>query len=158
LGTRMSPSYLIALERDDFEYFSQKEYIEGFLKSYARFLGLDPRGVLKRYRIQAELASRREVFRQLPLFDGETVAEVESQPTEALARPPATKSSGRYSWSRTFFQVAILAAALGLSFYIWNGLKPRGDIKKTPTGKQPVSQETQRNLPGDANNAAERRK
>ncbi|MGD0627598.1 MAG: helix-turn-helix transcriptional regulator [Thermodesulfobacteriota bacterium] len=49
-GTRISRPYLEALERDDFHFFSKREYTLGFLRGYARHLGLDPDEILKRYR------------------------------------------------------------------------------------------------------------
>src|SRR4030042_4610919 len=67
-GTRISLPFLEALEKDDFHFFPQREFISGFLKGYARYLGLNPEEVLRRYQIQSELEGAKENFRQFSLF------------------------------------------------------------------------------------------
>jgi len=69
-NTRISVTFLEALEKDDFEAFPRQEFILGFLQGYARQLGLKGEEVLRRYRIQAEWAGRKEKFQQMPLFPG----------------------------------------------------------------------------------------
>lgn len=68
LATRISSPFIRALEENDFDFFSQKEAIPGYLKLYARHLGLDYEDVLRRYTIQSELNNRSKAFQQLPLF------------------------------------------------------------------------------------------
>jgi len=46
--TRMSSQVLKALEQDDFAAFESDIYLKGFLKSYAKYLGLDPEEVSRR--------------------------------------------------------------------------------------------------------------
>ena len=66
--TRISLPFLRALEEDDFDFFSQHEFIPGFLRLYARHLGLDGQEVLQRYEIQSEIQRQKKTFQQLPLF------------------------------------------------------------------------------------------
>lgn len=40
--TRIRQSFLAALEREEFDHLGGDVYVKGFLRSYARFLGLDP--------------------------------------------------------------------------------------------------------------------
>jgi cytoskeletal protein RodZ len=40
--TKISVNVIRALEQDDLDSFSSETYLKGFLKNYARFLGLDP--------------------------------------------------------------------------------------------------------------------
>ena len=68
VATRISSPFIRALEENDFDFFSQKEAIPGYLKLYARHLGLDYDDVLRRYMIQSELNNRSKAFQQLPLF------------------------------------------------------------------------------------------
>lgn len=68
IATRISSPFIRALEENDFDFFSQKEAIPGYLKLYARHLGLDYDDVLRRYMIQSELNNRSKAFQQLPLF------------------------------------------------------------------------------------------
>jgi cytoskeletal protein RodZ len=47
-NTRMSVLVLKALEQDDFTSFESETYLKGFLKSYAKYLGLDADEVSRR--------------------------------------------------------------------------------------------------------------
>jgi len=117
-GTRISRPFLEALERDDFPFFSQREFIPGFLKGYTRHLGLDPDEVLRRYKIQSELERHKGSFRQLSLFPNsfpspEEIPEPEKAPQRVL--PPHEK---RHSHRWILMQVAIIIVAISLSFYL----------------------------------------
>src|SRR3712207_3612777 len=52
--TRVRESYLAALEEEDFGALGGDVYVKGFLRSYARFLRLDPEPLLAAYRTQYE--------------------------------------------------------------------------------------------------------
>jgi hypothetical protein len=57
-GTRISPAFILALEENNFGFFSQPEQIPGYLQLYARDMGLDYADILSRYQMQPVL--RRE--------------------------------------------------------------------------------------------------
>jgi cytoskeleton protein RodZ len=48
--TRIRETYLAALEEEDFATLGGDVYVRGFLRSYARFLGLDPEPLVEAYR------------------------------------------------------------------------------------------------------------
>jgi len=48
--TQINPSYIEALETEDFERFPAEAYLIGFLKSYASFLKLDPEEIVQAYK------------------------------------------------------------------------------------------------------------
>ncbi|HWB72656.1 MAG TPA: helix-turn-helix domain-containing protein [Egibacteraceae bacterium] len=48
--TRVRESYLAALEEEEFEALGGDVYVKGFLRSYARYLGLDPEPLVVAYR------------------------------------------------------------------------------------------------------------
>ncbi len=52
--TRVRESYLAALEEEDFSALGGDVYAKGFLRSYARFLGLDPEPLVATYRAEHE--------------------------------------------------------------------------------------------------------
>ena len=52
--TRVRESYLAALEEEDFSALGGDVYVKGFLRSYARFLRLDPEPLIATYRAQFE--------------------------------------------------------------------------------------------------------
>ncbi|HVM19950.1 MAG TPA: RodZ domain-containing protein [Egibacteraceae bacterium] len=52
--TRVRESYLAALEEEDFAALGGDVYVKGFLRSYARFLRLDPEPLIATYRAHYE--------------------------------------------------------------------------------------------------------
>jgi cytoskeletal protein RodZ len=137
--TRIGLPILEALERDDFESIPQKEFILGFLRGYARHLGLPREDVLQRYRVQAELSSRKEKFHQMSLFPG-TVPSLE-EAAEAKAESPEStppKEKRKIPW-KILLQVAIVIIALGLSLYLHQALKKPGNGERdsAPGGPHP---------------------
>ncbi|MDQ3343510.1 MAG: DUF4115 domain-containing protein [Actinomycetota bacterium] len=54
--TRVRESYLTALEEENFAVLGGHVYAKGFLRSYARFLGLDPEPLVEAYRAEHEQA------------------------------------------------------------------------------------------------------
>src|SRR5688572_11993898 len=52
--TKVRESYLAALEEEDFAALGGDVYVKGFLRSYARFLRLDPEPLIATYRTQYE--------------------------------------------------------------------------------------------------------
>lgn len=101
-ATRMPMSSVERIEADRFDELPGEVFVRGFLKSYARAVGLLPDDVLARY-----TASRRVAFvTPLPL-------------TNAVARPARGR---RYGVALAFVLLLILFT-LALSIV----LKPRGD-------------------------------
>ena len=124
--TRISLPILESLERDDFESIPQKEFIPGFLRGYARHLGLPWDEILRRYRTQAELSGRKEKFHQLSLFPGSVppLEETEKGATESPeVIPPKEKRT--IPW-KVLLQIGIVIMALGLSLYLHQALKKAG--------------------------------
>jgi len=107
--SRISLPFLKALEEDNLDFFSQHEFIPGFLKLYARHLGLDAQEVLQRYESQSELHRQKKAFQQLPLFLDYNL--------------PIKKAPGR-NWDpgrrfrRKVLLVSALVMAMGLLLYI----------------------------------------
>jgi len=66
--TRINYPFLRALEENDFDFFSQDDFIPGFLRLYAPHVGLDCQEVLQRYEFQSEIHRQKRAFQQLPLF------------------------------------------------------------------------------------------
>ena len=48
--TRIRESYLAALEEERFDHLGGDVYVKGFLRSYARYLGIDPEPLVEAYR------------------------------------------------------------------------------------------------------------
>ena len=107
--TRISLPFLRALEENDFDFFSQHEFIPGFLKLYARHLGLDGQEVLQRYDLQSKVQSQTKTFQQLPLsldFDS------------PIKKVPEQRWVSGKRFKQKIILVSILLIALGLFLYI----------------------------------------
>ncbi len=140
-GTRISHPYLEALEQDNFHFFSKREYILGFLKGYARHLGLDPEEVLKRFHIQFELTSRKESFQQLPLFSTCVAPAEETTESEKVPKSFTPSQESKRFHRRAFIQGAIVIAAIGLTLYLQDLLRQTESWKKLPRVESTRSQE-----------------
>ena len=110
-ATRIRPSYLEALEQEHFEQLGGNVYAKGFLRSYARFLGVDPAPLLDAYRAQERPDA--------PLFE----------------HTPTAIRGGRASGRRgqTWLAVAIVCVSIILVASLWSLLRPSPD----PTEAQP---------------------
>lgn len=53
-STRVRETYLAAIEQEEFSALGGGVYVKGFIKGYAKFLGLDPEPLLERYRSEYE--------------------------------------------------------------------------------------------------------
>ena len=107
--TRISLPFLKALEEDNLDFFSQHEFIPGFLKLYARHLGLDAQEVLLRYEFQSELHRQKKTFQQLPLF---------LDYNSPIKRAPGRNWDPGKKFRRKILLVSALIIALGLFLYI----------------------------------------
>lgn len=64
--TRVRESYLAALEEEDYAALGGHVYVKGFLRSYARFLGLDPEPLLERFRESHQVEDETAPFSGAP--------------------------------------------------------------------------------------------
>jgi cytoskeleton protein RodZ len=110
-ATRIRPSYLEALEQERFDQLGGNVYAKGFLRSYARFLGVDPDPLLDAYRAQERPDA--------PLFE----------------HAPTAIRGGRAGPRRgpTWLAVAIACVSIILVVSLWSLLRPAPD----PTSAQP---------------------
>ncbi len=106
--TRINYPFLRALEENDFDFFSQDGFIPGFLKLYARHVGLDCQEVLQRYEFQSEMHRQKRAFQQLPLF-------LDFNP--ALKKVTERRPLVGTRLKRRIIPVAILFIALGILIY-----------------------------------------
>lgn len=97
--TKISIRYLEALERDRFEILPAPVFARGFLREYARYVGLDPDEVVNSY-----------ISVQKP-----------AEPEEEIAGPRRRRSS-RLERSSNLFRVVVVIVALGvvaaIAFYV----------------------------------------
>ena len=121
--TRISFPFLKALEEDNLDFFSQHEFIPGFLKLYARHLGLDAQEVLLRYEFQSEVHRQKKTFQQMPLF---------LDYNSPIKRAPGRNWDPGKKFRQKILLVSGLGIALGLFLYIH--LLPGRDRDPAPHG------------------------
>lgn len=120
---RLSRSYLRALEADDYERLPEPTFIKGYLRNYAKLLGLPPE----------ELAGAYERLRQ----------DVQPEPEQDALGEDGTSSSGMPVW--------LWPAAAGLLLVIllvwWSGDETPGpETGQVPAQQTEQTQQTQQSV------------
>ena len=125
--TKIRKRYLVGLEADDYTVLPDAVYAQGFLKTYANFLGLD--GV----ELSRELKTRRKPRRERGLSYEPPKEEFERQ----ILYPGGVSGTGRQKISRstvTTLAVAalVIAALVGALYYVGLGVRA-SVVDETPT-------------------------
>lgn len=95
--TRISIQYLRALEQEDFAKLPGEVFVRGFLKNYARFLGLPEEEVLTRY------AEWRQTATGATAAAAPTQVAVEQAPVPQTREKPAKVSLEPWLWGTAIF-------------------------------------------------------
>lgn len=98
----LKPTLIAALEQDDYEALPGPVFIIGYLRNYARLLGLDPEPLLAAYR------------RSQP--------QAEPPPPKPVAAGRARAGGGHLG--ARLFSLAVILALLGLSYAWWQDYRP----------------------------------
>jgi cytoskeleton protein RodZ len=126
VATRIRPSYLEALEEEQFGELGGSVYAKGFLRSYAGYLGVDPAPLLEAYRAQETP--------EAPLF-------------QHAPRAVGGHKPGR--GGRSWLAVAIVCVSIILLVSLWGLLRPAPD----PGDSQPAFVTTPARTTGAGNKA-----
>jgi cytoskeleton protein RodZ len=118
--TRINSRFLEALEMGDFDRLPTPTHVRGFLRNYARFLGLDPEPLLERYELGQSQRPRR---RQPAIIDTAkpVAAPLEAPPDYHPFFDPVNmevdtayqRSSGS---SESILRIVIIIALIGLLY------------------------------------------
>jgi cytoskeletal protein RodZ len=123
--TQLSPELLLAIEENRFESFSQPEFIPGYLKLYARQLGLDEVDALKDYRAYDQIPKQiKDIPIQTNLF-------LDYKPT-IRASESSKIQSDRTNNGNLFkhaFLIIFTILALSLFFYLPSEYKGPQEIR-----------------------------
>ncbi len=96
--TRISIQYLRALEQEDFAKLPGEVFVRGFLKNYAKFLGLPEEDVLKKYGELQHAAAGATVAAPPPV-----AAEKAPAPVPQAGEKPAKVSLEPWLWGTAIF-------------------------------------------------------
>ncbi|GAA5125632.1 RodZ domain-containing protein [Alloalcanivorax gelatiniphagus] len=104
---RLSLSYLKALEDDDYSRLPEPTFIKGYLRNYARLMGLPTEELARRF--QQEMDSQRDAEH-----------EREQQAAEHAPR--------RHEWRVPLVVILVVVLAVAVGWWLW----PRGEVAPAP--------------------------
>lgn len=108
--TKITVAALRALEHNEIEKLPAPVFTRGFLKAYAREVGLDPDATADRYLSHVQPASPSVEDDEGPRITREDVMRMDDDNARILA----AQQAGRFGWLVT------IAAAIGLVAYVWS--------------------------------------
>ena len=138
---RIRASYIAAIENCDVSAFDAASFIPGYVRSYARYLGMDQDWVLRRF---CEESGFQPAHGLAPPAAGPQPSRRPADPAEALANPRALYLPQPESfWSslepRAVGSMLVMAAvALGLGYGGWAVLKEVQKVNLTPSDQPPA--------------------
>ncbi len=116
-ATRIGPRFLEALENEDWEKLPGGVFNRGFVRSIARYLGLDEEALLGEY----DLAHGAQV---------------------APEDPPEQKINSSPRWKPVVVvlgALVLLAALIAAGFFVWRHLSARGSTTREPPASAPLA-------------------
>ena len=138
---RIRASYVAAVENCDVSAFDAPSFVSGYVRSYARYLGMDPDWVFQRFYQESGF---QPVHGMAPAAAGPKPTRRPADPAEALANPKALFIPQKESfWSsvepRAIGSVLVMAGlALGLGYGGWAVLQEVQKVNLTPSDQSPA--------------------
>ncbi len=133
-ATKIRTRYLEGLEREDYSVLPDAVYVQGFLKTYANFLGLDGE------QLSRELKGRRAPRRERQVGDHEGLGESEfEQPLITPGDLGAAAERRRISGTTLLtaaLAVLVLAAVIGLLYFVGRGTQTAERPAEEPAGQE----------------------
>lgn len=112
--TKIRARYLLAMEEGDFHLIPGEVYCKGFLRTYAKTVGLNPDDIVSQY----------ELFKVPAEMESPVQTDTQTK-TKTLSRKQrkARARKRQRIWAATIFTTIIL---LGIGYYVWysTGLNP----------------------------------
>lgn len=137
---RIRASYVAAIENCDITAFDTPSFVSGYVRSYARYLGMDPDWTFRRFCLESGF---QPTHGMAPNAAGPKPARRPSDPVEALANPKALFIPQQESfWSdiepRAIGAVLVLIALVcGLGYGGWSLLQEVQRVTLTPGENAP---------------------
>jgi cytoskeleton protein RodZ len=133
-ATKIRTRYLEGLEREDYSVLPDAVYVQGFLKTYANFLGLDGE------QLSRELKGRRAPRRERQVGDHEGLGESEfEQPLISPGDLGAAAERRRISGTTLLtaaLAVLVLAVVIGLLYFVGRGTQTAERPAEEPAGQE----------------------
>ncbi|HRO14878.1 MAG TPA: helix-turn-helix transcriptional regulator, partial [Paracoccus sp. (in: a-proteobacteria)] len=138
---RIRASYVAAIENCDVAAFDATSFIAGYVRSYARYLGLDPDWVFRRFCEESGFQPPHGIAAAAP--GPRPPQQRPSDPAEALANPRALFiPQPEPFWStvepRAIGSILVMVAlACGLGYGGWSVLQEVQKVNLTPSDQPP---------------------
>ena len=137
---RIRASYVAAIENCDISAFDAPSFVAGYVRSYARYLGLDPEWTYRRF---CQESGFQPTHGMAPAAAGPKPQRRPSDPVEALANPhPIFLPKPESMWSSvepraigSLFVMALLVCGLGYGG--WSVLREVQKVNLTPGDQSP---------------------
>ena len=132
---RIRASYVAAIENCDITAFDTPSFVSGYVRSYARYLGMDPDWTFRRFCLESGF---QPTHGMAPAASGPKPARRPSDPAEALANPHALFIPQRESfWSQVEPRaigslLVLIAVVCGLAYGGWAVLQEVQRVTLTP--------------------------
>jgi len=144
-ATKIRKRYLVGLENEDYATLPDAVYAQGFLKTYANFLGLDGEALSR------QLKSRRKPRRERGINYN---TQPESDFEETLIAPRGLQGTEKRKVPTSaiitlLVAVLVLAAVIGALYFVGRGVqasRPEGGDPPAASGEDPPRQEQQQNV------------
>ncbi|SIS62485.1 helix-turn-helix domain-containing protein [Paracoccus saliphilus] len=137
---RIRASYVAAIENCDISAFDAPSFIAGYVRSYARYLHMDPDWTFRRFCLESGF---QPTHGMAPMASGPKPTRRPSDPAEALANPHALFIPQQQSfWSdiepRAIGSILVLAVLVcGLAYGGWTVLQEIQRVTLTPGNDSP---------------------
>jgi cytoskeleton protein RodZ len=119
-ATKISSRFLGALEAEEFSKLPGGIFTRGFIRAYAKYLGLDEEHVLAEYQLVASPGSELDLGRL------------------ALAQPPARRGKSHASLYAILLAIGMLAAGYAIFRYSRRIPEPQVAVRPSPPASQSV--------------------
>jgi cytoskeletal protein RodZ len=123
-ATKINLRFLEALENNDFDMLPGGFFVRGFIKSYARHIGINEEAMVNAYLLEAKQQRSRLGAAPAPAAPGAAAT-----PLAPASEPPAPRPAARAqgSGARGITVGASFLAFCGLAFLLWNGVRQLGE-------------------------------
>lgn len=141
-ATKINLRFLEALENNDFDVLPGGFFVRGFIKSYARHIGVNEEAMVNAYLMEMSQQKSRASVPPAPAAapSAATSAAAAAPPAEMPApRPSAPARPRGGAGPRAVTVGASLLAFFGLAFLLWNGVRQMGQgAAQAPAPAPPV--------------------
>ncbi|MFQ5622930.1 MAG: helix-turn-helix domain-containing protein [Paracoccaceae bacterium] len=144
---RIKASYIAAIEECDYSVFPNRSFVAGYVRSYARYLGLDSDGIYRRFCEESNFVGVNAAYAPAKRDDGKTVAPIgpvrleRDDPLLSKRMKGAAVPGGvlnRMSLAGIGSVMVLVVLAGGLGFAGWKMVQSIQRVELSPVDQSPI--------------------